>query len=211
MQPYFYIVRDRTNGKLYAGSQYGKHADPSNLLKTYFTSCKAIHNRIADFDIVSVRPRSDARKYEARWLKRVYHKLGRDLFMESFYNRNIAPGILQTQEIIEKANVKRRVSNSLAAKKRIEAGTHNFQLNPHVRTEAECQAISNRMQGNQYAKLRTIDDDYRQLAASKARGNKNVAGKKWWTNGVVNRRSLECPGQEFYLGTTKKDNGSQER
>ena len=36
------------------------------------------------------------------------------------------------------------------------------------------------------------------------RGNHNVRGKLWWNNGVVSKRSRECPGQEWTRGRLKK-------
>ena len=33
----------------------------------------------------------------------------------------------------------------------------------------------------------------------------NLSGTKWWNNGVINKRSKECPGTGWVLGRLKKD------
>ena len=203
MQPYFYIIRDKHNGILYAGSQYSKSANPADLLTKYFTSSKTIEHRTAtDFEIVRVIVRNDARNYEGRWLRRVYRKLGRERFLAEFYNRNLAPGILNTAETMAKGNVGRKVNNRLAALKRVEDGTHNFLVGRTV-SEEERQQRSERMKGNNYGATRNRTDEFRAKQAAGAKGNKNVRGYRWWTDGVTNRRAKECPGDNFYLGTTR--------
>jgi hypothetical protein len=209
MQPYFYLVRNRNNGKLYAGSQYGRHANPCNLLNTYFTSCKDICNNWSDFDIIYIKPRADARKYESRWLGKVYRKLGREKFLDVFINRNIAPGILNTPEIIAKANVGRKISNKRAAEERIKNGTHNFQLNKYKHSEEWKIKIKARMKSDlnpskdPEVQKKRITDNFRKKQAEGSKGNTNVLGYKWWTNGLINKRAKECPGENFYRGIIK--------
>lgn len=206
MQPYFYKLKHLPSGRYYVGSQYGLKSDPTNLLKTYVTSSKYVkqlieQDGIDSFKIERIVIREDAREYEAKFLKRLYRKLGNDRFLEVMINRNIAPGILSTPEIVAKANIKRKVSNSIAAKRRLKNGTHNFQLAnagnlPHVR-----KLRSERMKGNNYGALKEITDDFRQKCADGAKGNTNVRGRKWWTNGTEYKRSVDCPGEGFYLGS----------
>lgn len=31
-----------------------------------------------------------------------------------------------------------------------------------------------------------------------------MSGKKWWNNGIENRRAAECPGPEWARGRTKR-------
>lgn len=205
MSSYFYKIKHKPTGRFYVGSQYGKNCDPANLLKTYVTSSKYVRALIKEtgidsFEIVKIAVREDARNYEARFLKRSFNMFGKEKFLSLMINRNIAPGILLTDEIIQKANVKRKVSNSIAAKKLVEQGRHNFQTGinagslPHVR-----ELNSKRMQGNKLGAQRKLTQKFRNKQADLARGNTNVRGTKWWTNGIVNRRSKECPGEGFYL------------
>jgi hypothetical protein len=119
-------------------------------------------------------------------------------------NRNIAPGILLTKEIIEKANIKRKISNSIAAKKLFEKGEHNFQKYNASKYEHVRKLSSERMIGNNYGSLRKMTDELKQKLARASTGNTNVRGTRWWTNGVVNKRSKECPGENFKLGFTKR-------
>ena len=125
-------------------------------------------------------------------------------------NRNLAPGILNTKESIERGNIKRRVSNSIAALKRIENGTHNFQLNKYEHSDAWKDKIKLRMKSdknpgkNPETIKKRITDEYRKKQSDGAKGNTNVKGYKWWTNGEINKRSKSCPGERFYLGTKKR-------
>jgi hypothetical protein len=48
-----------------------------------------------------------------------------------------------------------------------------------------------------------MTDELREKIAEKSKGNTNVRGTRWWTNGSVMRRSKECPGEGFILGTIK--------
>ena len=208
MTPYFYKIMHIPSGRYYVGSQYGKNSDPTNLLTSYITSSKYVKqiiekDGIESFKIVKILIRDDARDYEAKYLSKVYRLLGKDKFLQILINRNLSPGILLTKEIIEKANKKRKISNSIAAKKLLEEGRHNFQINnasnyEHVRKER-----AERMKGNNYGSYRNVTDELKQKLAEKSKGNTNVRGTRWWTNGTINKRSKECPGEGFYLGTTK--------
>jgi len=209
MKPYYYVIKHKPSGKLYVGSQYGKNSNPENLLTTYFTSSKLVKELIEkdgveSFEIEYIDCRPDAREYEQKFLMKRYEKHGRDKFLQLYLNRNLSPGILLTEEIIEKANKKRRISNSISAKKLIKEGRHNFQMqiNPS-KFEKNRKKSSERMKGNNYGSLRNMTDELKQKLAEKSKGNTNVRGTKWWTNGIVNKRSRECPGEEFKLGTTK--------
>jgi hypothetical protein len=209
MTPYFYKIKHIPTGKYYIGSQYGENADPKNLLKTYITSSKLVRSLVESsgihsFEIIKITIRDDAREYEAKFLKRLYRVFGKEVFLNKMLNRNISPGILLTPEIIEKANIKRRVSNALSAKRLFETGQHNFQKFKAGDLEHVKKQRSERMQGNTLGSLKIISDEYRQKQAIGSRGNTNVRGTKWWTNGIINKRSKECPGKEFHLGTTKR-------
>jgi hypothetical protein len=208
MQPYFYKIQHVPTGKYYVGIQYGKTSDPYKFWKTYFTSSKYVKNLIEcdgvdSFIIVNIQIRDDARMYEHRYLKKAYNLLGKSRFLEAFLNRNIAPGILLSDEIISKANIKRRVSNSISAKKLFAEGRHNFQIKNSGELEHVRKLRSERMLGNNFGSKREMTADLKEKLAKKSTGNTNVRGKKWWTDGVVNRRSFECPGEKFRLGTKR--------
>ena len=57
---------------------------------------------------------------------------------------------------------------------------------------------------NPQTQIKRITDEYRKKQSDGAKGNKNVVGYRWWTDGIKNRRAKESPGNEYYLGTTKK-------
>lgn len=211
MKPYFYKIQEVTTGKYYVGCQYGKNSNSNNLWNTYFTSNQYIISQPKEnFKIVKIIQRQDAREYERRYLRKCYSILGKEKFLEHMINRNLAPGILNTKESIERGNIKRRVSNSIAALKRIENGTHNFQLNKYEHSDAWKDKIKLRMKSdknpgkNPETIKKRITDEYRKKQSDGAKGNTNVKGYKWWTNGEINKRSKSCPGERFYLGTKKR-------
>jgi hypothetical protein len=208
MTPYFYKIRHIPSGRYYIGSQYGKASDPASFWVSYMTSSKYIQALLQEdgadsFSVIKIVPRSDAREYEARLLKRLYRRFGSRKFLDIMINRNIAPGILLTDEMMAKANAKRTVSNSIAAKKLLAQGTHNFQKFRASDMEHVRQSRSDRMKGNSLGSLKEITPEYRKKQADGSRGNTNVRGTRWWTDGTVNKRSKDCPGEGFSLGTTK--------
>jgi len=211
MNPYFYKIQEISTGRYYIGCQYGKKSDPSNLFNSYFTSNYYVNLNYSDFKIIKIVQRNDAREYEKRYLNKCYRLLGKDKFLSILINRNLAPGILNTKESIERGNIKRKISNSIAAKKRIENGTHNFLNHSYEKSDAWREKISKRMRGennpskNPEITKKRITDEYRKKQSEGAKGNTNVKGYKWWTDGVKNRRAKECPGNKYYLGTTKKN------
>jgi hypothetical protein len=210
MKPYYYLIIHKPSGKYYAGSQYGKTSNPDNLLKTYFTSSKLVKELIQkdgveSFAIQYIECRDDAREYEQKYLMENYEKYGREKFLQTYLNRNLSPGILLSEDIIEKANKKRKVSNSISAKKLIEEGRHNFQKINASTLKHNKEKISKRMKNNNYGSLRNMTDELRHKLSEKSKGNTNVRGKKWWTNGQINKRSFECPGIGFELGFKKEN------
>jgi len=208
MKPYFYKIKHKPSGKIYVGSLFGKKSDPSKLWIEYFTSSKSIKKLIEmdgkeSFELVTIKIRNDAREYEQRYLLKVYYFLGRDKFLNTFLNRNLSPGILLTKDMIDRANEKRKVSSSLAAKKLLNEGRHNFQLKPAHMNNIWRKKTSDRMKGNTIGRFRKITNELRTKLSEKSKGNTNVRGTKWWTNGSVNKRCKECPGENFKLGFTK--------
>ena len=198
MNPYYYHIKHKPTGKIYIGSQYGVKSDPKNLLKTYFTSSKKVKELIEkdgvnSFEIVYIDARTDAREHEQKCLMEIYTNLGRDKFLEQYLNRNLSPGILLTEEMIEKANgpAKRR-NCSLSAKRLIEEGRHNFQLNPNPSYKEENRKKSSeRMKGNNYGSFRDVTVELKQKLAEKSKGNTNVRGTIWIVNAEGKRKRVK--------------------
>lgn len=115
--------------------------------------------------------------------------------------KGLSGQISKQQIILELQKVGGRRSAELA----YENGTHNFQIKNASTYEHVKQLRSRRMVGNDYGSLRNITDEYRNKQAEGARGNTNVRGTKWWTDGICNKRSKDCPGDGFYHGFTKKE------
>ena len=90
-------------------------------------------------------------------------------------------------EIVERANVGRRVSNSIAAKRLLSEGRHNFQLHracdmPHVR-----KMHSERMKGNRLGAFPKTVETKKKIADA-VRGNTNVRGRIWIVNDITGER-----------------------
>lgn len=106
-KPYFYKIRHKRTGKYYVGSQYGKFAKKTNFLTEYFTSSSKIQEIITNegidaFDIIRIVERDDARDYESYYLSKCIRLLGKEKFLDLFYNRTTSPGIILDEEIISK-------------------------------------------------------------------------------------------------------------
>lgn len=205
MTPYFYKILHKNTGKIYVGSQYGKNSHPKNLWKTYFSSSDYVKKLIEEygiesFEILTIKERPDAREYEQRYLLKMYYALGKDKFCNIFINKNLSPGILLTEEMIEKANIKRRISNSISSKKLLEEGRHNFQLKPASSYEHVRKKSSERMMGNTYGLGRIVTDETKNKIAEGVKGNTNVRNTKWWNNGKERKRSKASPGEGWKEG-----------
>lgn len=205
MNPYFYKIQHKPTGKIYIGSQYGKNSDSKNLLNDYFTSSKSVKRLMEQdgtesFVILLIDERLDAREYEQKYLLETYYEIGRDRFLNEYLNRNLSPGILLTKDIIDKANKKRKVSNSLSAKKLLEEGRHNFQINKGITLDHVKKLRSQRMIGNKLGSLRKITDELKNKLSEKSKGNTNVRDTKWWNNGEQRRRSKTSPGEGWKEG-----------
>ena len=206
MTQYFYKILHKNTGKIYVGSQYGKNSDPKNLWKSYFSSSVYVKKLIEQygtesFEILMIKERPDAREYEQRYLLRMYYALGRDKFCDIFINKNLSPGILLTEEMIEKANIKRRISMPIASKKLLEEGRHNFQLFPNAGEYEHVRKLrSERMMGNTYSLGKMVTNETRNKIAEGVKGNTNVRNTKWWNNGKQRKRSKVCPGEGWKEG-----------
>lgn len=85
MDDFFYIIKDKRNGMLYAGSKCGKSSDlpkritnPNTFMTTegYQTSSSTIHKIIQEFgidcfEVVKLKIMENAFEYETRFLKKV--------------------------------------------------------------------------------------------------------------------------------------------
>jgi uncharacterized LabA/DUF88 family protein len=198
MNPYYYLIKHIPSGMYYAGSQYGMKSDPANLLKTYFTSSKYVKQLIEkdgveSFVIEKIDCRPDAREYEQHFLMEMYNELGKELFTQKYLNRNLSPGILLTDEILQKMNgPEKRKKCSESAKKLYENGQHNFQKNVNAsKLEHNRKKSSERMKGNDYGSLREMTDELKQKLAEKSKGNTNVRGTIWVMNNQGNRKRVK--------------------
>ena len=206
MKPYFYKILHKNTGKIYVGSQYGKNSDSKNLLESYFTSSVYVKRLIKEygtdsFEILTIKERPDARQYEQRYLLKMYYAFGKDKFCDIFINKNLSPGILLTREIIEKANIKRKVSNSISSKKLLEEGRHNFQLFTNASEYEHVRKLrSEKMMNNTYGLGRIMTDETRNKIAESVKGNTNVRNTKWWNNGNKRKRSKASPGEGWKEG-----------
>lgn len=215
---YFYKIQHVPSGLLYVGCRYAANCTPSELLVTYFTSSKKVkaiieNEGVGVLKIVIIKVREDARDYESRYLKRMFRKFGNEKFKEVFLNRNIAPGILNDADSLARAAEKKKISNSVSQHKLLSEGRHNWQNLTDEQKQRWSEKSSLSKMGNDYGKYRNITDEYRKKVAEKSKGNTNVRGTSWWTDGVVFKRSIDKPGESYYRGspsTKKKVNNDKD-
>jgi hypothetical protein len=191
-KPYFYKIKNKTTGKYYVGSQYGRTANKENFFVNYFTSSQKIENIIISegvetFEIVCIKERDDARNYEVYYLNKCYRLLGRDKFLSLFYNRSLSPGILLDDAIIEKQTVTK--------KKRWSDGTMDKPVPPnwkgksrsaHMRKKLSESKLGHTVSEDTKQKLRKANLGKVQTVETKEKRaqslskNKNAYGKKHW-------------------------------
>lgn len=107
-QPYFYIIQDVRNGMYYAGSKFGKDANPNNLLVSngYITSSTTIKKIISDhgietFIIKKIKLFKNANlayEYETKFLKKVNARHNPRFY--NFHNNDGYMNIRQSKEYI---------------------------------------------------------------------------------------------------------------
>jgi len=209
-QPYLYKIKHKYTGKVYIGIQIGRNANPKNILTSYFTSSKKVRNLLKeDNDSFFVEKIITADieyivKLEFRYLNFFYKSLGKQKFIEKFFNRNLSPGIVLDEEAIKKANsLEKKQKCSVAAKKLLENGEHNFIKHKYVMPEYKRKELSERMKGKQLGTFER-DEEYRKKQSISSLGNTNVRGTKWWTDGVKYKRSKNAPGEDWVLGAPKQ-------
>lgn len=92
---FFYVIRDRRNGMLYAGCKFAEDANPNTFMTEdgYKTSSKDIQQIIDQegldtFEIVKLRIMNDPLDYETRFLRKVNAAANPKFY--NFHNNNIA-------------------------------------------------------------------------------------------------------------------------
>lgn len=103
--PYFYVIRDKRNGILYAGSKFSKKDSYPELFWKeggYFTSSPTIHNIISEhgsdvFEVVKLKLIHNAYEYETRFLKKVDAK-NNPKFYNSHNNSKLSFGDKKYEE-----------------------------------------------------------------------------------------------------------------
>ena len=120
-QPYFYIIQDTRNGIYYAGSKFGKDADPSMLLikNGYLTSSKIINHIIENFGILTFEIKKircfgtaeAAYEYETKFLKKVDARKN-----TRFYNSHNNDGYMNAYKTKEYIFIKYGVENIFESK-----------------------------------------------------------------------------------------------
>lgn len=219
MKPYFYKIQQLSTGKYYVGCQYGKYSDPEKFWVTYFTSCDSIRNgNKTDFIVISVKPRKDAKEYERKYLSKMYSMLGREAFENYFINRNLAPGILFTEEIRDKMSV--GIKKSVEQRK--SSGTYIPTMSGKTHTEDTKNKISKQKreyysEGGEHPRGmsgKTHTEETKNKIGQSTKEHSGLRGKfgeehptgntKWWNNGTIHKRCVECPGEEWVEGRIYK-------
>lgn len=215
MRPYFYKIQEITTGRYYVGCQYGKNADPINFWVNYYTSCRYILAQDKNnFRVLCVSQREDAKDYERKYLRRMYKFLGAQRFQEVFINRNLAPGILFTEEVRNKMSV--GIKKSADARKRSGSYVPSFSGKEHSEetkrkiSKTRSDYFSNGgihprgMLGKHHSddvKQRISDSGKRNSALCGKTGEEHPTGNTtWYNNGVSHIRSDKHPGDGWVAG-----------
>lgn len=215
MKPYFYKIQELSSGRIYVGCQYGEFSDPSNFWVNYFTSCEYIKSQEkSNFVVLYIKQREDAREYEERYLRRVYKFLGAHKFEKMFINRNLAPGILFTEDIrnkmsegIKKSIVNRKLSGkyipSMLGKNhtdetrmKISELKHNYYSSGGEHPKG---MLNKKHSVDTKSKIR---DSVVENAAMRGKFGEDhpTGGTVWWNNGISHKRCSTCPGDGWVQG-----------
>lgn len=110
--PYFYIIKEISTGKRYAGVKFAKGCGPEGLLVTYLTSSKIVKNLLIknpnSFIIERIKTFETKEKaviYEERFLKKV--KANKS---DKWYNQSIS-GAIDPEHLKKICNEKYKVDN----------------------------------------------------------------------------------------------------
>lgn len=215
MIPYFYKIQELTTGRFYVGCQYGNDCDPINFWVSYYTSCDYILSQDKNnFRAVCVVPRDDAKEYERKYLRRMYRTLGKQKFQETFINRNLAPGILFTEEIrnkmsvgVKKSIIDRKTSgiyvpsflgkeHSEETKRKISEYKSDYFANGGVHPRGMLGK-----EHSQEAKQRISDSGKLNSALLGKTGDAHPTGNTtWYNNGISHLRTNTHPGVGWVVG-----------
>jgi len=191
-KPYFYKIRNKLTNKYYVGSQYGKTANKDNFFSTYFTSSQYVNEVITNdgvdvFEIVVIKERDDARDYEAYYLQKCYRLLGKDKFLNMFYNRNMSPGILLDEIIIAKqTETKQNKWNNGEIPKPIPPNWRGKQRSKKMRERLSQSKMGHSVSKKTRQKLRdanlgkTQTQETKNKRAMSLASNQNAYGRKHW-------------------------------
>jgi len=179
--PYTYLIGWRLHNKWYYGARYGAGCHPSDLWTKYFTSSrivKRLRAKIGDPDVIQVRRTFKSHKDAILWEHKVLRRLKvskKDMWI------NVSEGGKVFS--IEKPEGHQKGSkNSMYGKKRPDITFYNkTRANPLLGKKrpghSELMKLNNPMKG---------------------------VSTPFWTNGVVNIRSVECPGDGWRRGFNRK-------
>lgn len=208
-KPYFYKIKDKETGKYYVGTQYGKTASKDNFFISYFTSSQTIKKIVKirgkdSFEVVKIYERDDAREYEAYYLQRCYSLLGKEKFLSLFYNRNLSPGILLDESIIEK--------QTLTKKSKWNAGLISKPLPPNWKGKSRSESMKQKLSDSK--KGHPVSDDTRKKLRDSNLGKKqsNKTVQKRLAALKENDRAFNkkhwlfvSPSKKFYYAVGKRN------
>lgn len=206
MKPYVYKIRNKHNGKLYIGSQYGKNSNPDDFWVKYTTSSKIINENIEDYEVVYVKLRDDAQEYEARLLQRSYKFLGRERFLDLMINRNLAPGIVHDE--LERAKISERLRKRWAsgqmddvpfksAKTRKSRTYNKIEMNEELKNQYSERMKKTNPMHNPEVKIKHKEKmnskETKEKRSKLSKGNTFTKGRKWYNDGTQCKMLYECP------------------
>jgi len=211
MEPYIYILKEINTNRKYVGVQYNKKANPSDLMTRYFTSNKIIKANPSNFIITRIKISKKARDLERRYLRYLYYKLGKSIFLDLYLNRNLAPGIIhdssECARISERmkllwATTDRREKHKQDLEKRIHSGFYESRKGVDPFNEETKLFFSERMKKHNPMfneevrtkhKEKMNSQEIKEIRSKNSKGNTYAKGRVWYNNGKVSKMFKETP------------------
>lgn len=211
MKPYVYILKEKDTNRKYVGVQYNKNSDPKDLFTKYFTSNKLIKNNPNNYVIEKISVTRNARELERRYLRYIYYKLGRDLFLQLYINRNLSPGILHDGEECARISKrmkelwkteKRRNKHKLDIEKRIQSGFYESRkgVDPFSEETKETfrqnMLLNNPMHNEEIRKKhkeKMNSEKIKSERSERQKGNTYAKGRTWYNNGIISKMFKDDP------------------